>query len=204
MDGWMDGWIDDQLAIQQVRECLDRTKSNRFLSFFFFLAGLLRSFTMLIVVMNPQEGERENRISLTSLAMGFYSEAPPVQTMLWEMPVQVLSLSGEKDVCRAQVVWPANKEQSMHGIWAERPSCKSWRWLSGMVSLYPALAGTCSIKGRRQQRGHTATSRGAADYSSPILRVPREDLFASSKVNKSSNPVAIHPRQVRGRFLKHC
>lgn len=42
------------------------------------------------------------------------------------------------------------------------------------------------------------TSKGAADYSSPILGVPREYLFASSKVNTFSNPVAIHPQTGQG------
>lgn len=38
----------------------------------------------------------------------------------------------------------------------------------------------------------------AAGDSSPILRVPGEYLFASSKVNKSSHPVAIHPQAGQG------
>lgn len=72
-------------------------------------------------------------------------------------------------------------------------------------ALYPAPAGTCLQHTRQKmQGGHEHNLGGVADYSSPIPRVPREYLFAWSKVNTFSNPVAIHPQTGQGSVPEAC
>lgn len=69
--------------------------------------------------------------------------------------------------------------------------------LSGTV---PVPCSCRDLQHRRQTtvgRAHRSI-QGAADDSSPVPGVPREYLFASSKVNKFSNPVAIHPQTGQG------
>lgn len=63
-----------------------------------------------------------------------------------------------------------------------------------------SVPSSCRDLQHRRRRYREATkqkARGAADYHPPV-RVPREHLFASSKVNKFSNPVAIHSQTGQG------
>lgn len=171
---------------------------------FFFLAGLLRCLAMLIGVTNPQEGERASWISPTSLVMGFFLQ--------WSL-------------CYAKVAGGCNsrrlvtKRRRMHtelGCFSQFTGSRVCAWGLGRkaqlwvletvlfgVSPCPAPAGTCSIDAEDTGRAQSKKP-GEQPIIIPFWESPESVCLPQARSTNSQTQLPFIPRQVRGRFLKHC